>query len=352
MNKKISFMMVLSLLALSLFSACDQNTSKNPDKSTADNTIEAINKSNRVDQIYYQKLTFDRTKTSLNQAVEQIKTQVGTTERNSYLYDQNITGREDALIALYAEEDIYKISMYATTKPLLEKNDYLLPKLIENDIEALALHFEKHELNGKNEILILPYVAAEENNLFLIWENAEGAKSYFALGNLNHASEHLASIENTENGNAVLEALNKENSIGTTYYQSISIMYDHENIDDHVAILEEEAGVKNRTAVINKTVADGNSLFLIYGEKSISDLALYTIDLNLFEKIDYDTDLYAEKYLPSSDKIAIASSLTPREYAVIRCDETEGLPTHLIAWKDSDNKTKFFVATYNGKGQK
>ena len=172
----------------------------------------------------------------------------------------------------------------------------------------------------------------------------------FSVCLLTACNQKTSEAPERSTANDTIESINKENSIQNIYYQSVGIMYDETNIDTYVKTLEKEAGIQNRKAIINTDISDGNVLIAIYGEETISDLALYTIDQSDFEKSNYNADIYVKKYLNTSNKITLTQTLNPTEYAIVRCDEPEGIPMYLIAWKDTNNQTQYFVVAYDGKG--
>lgn len=346
MKKKLSLVMILAVLSSGILTACQSKTTENAGKETAnDMAAQSINKENQVDQVYYQKLTFDQASTTLEDAATTLEEKIGNTNREAFVQASK-DKEKDTMIALYAEEPIYHIALYSANKDLFEQSNYNLAELVSKQAANLTAIFNVEQLDTK-QFLAISYLEENANNQFVVWENSEGVKSYLALGNPENATDISTQSTNAPEN----ESLNKENAVGNTYYQTTAIMYDETNIDSYVRTLEKAAGVPNRKAVINQAVADGNTLFALYGEEAISNLALYTIHLDNFEKANYDTDTYVKQYLQTSDKVMIAERLFPSEYAVIRCNVSEGIPMHIISWTDANNQTQSIVAAYDGKGK-
>lgn len=334
-------------LSVILMTACKEKVSEQSEKSNAGEVIETLNKENQFEQMYYQKIAYSGEEKDLDHAIATLKEQSGITNRSLQTYVQEQTIKPDTLIALYASKTVYQFSLYKTSQQLLKAHNYNLENLFTQEKDNLSMLFHTEELKD-HDAFIFPYASEKAETLFFVWENAAGTQTYYALGDLEKAKETLN--QNTPS-TSDSQTLNRTFAIGKTYYQSVGILYDETNTTTAIQTLKKESGIQNREAVINTEISDGNALIAIYGEETISDLALYTIDQEKFAAVNYNDSDYVKKHLNQSQKIIVADTLTPTQYAVIRCSEPEGVPMYMIAWKNSNNQTEHLLITYNGKGE-
>lgn len=118
--------------------------------------------------------------------------------------------------------------------------------------------------------------------------------------------------------------------------------------DEEIQNLKEDTQSRGKKVDLN-TEIEGNLVLVIETEGEIKDININEIDQDKFAEVDFDINLYLEKYKDLNCKSIDGVVVNKDSSLIVRVQEPETIPMYYITFKDELDNMGYYLVSYNGR---